>query len=343
MKGRFRGVSGLGLAALLLGAGHWLVAAKGSRVKAGPLIEWLPSETAPSGHPSWLIEGDFILADGTRIYIPSQRTAHAGWGRIGSTHLVSPEKKSVPVALELKWFSPTERQSWAAQIDLPVERIRDLLTTPLINPLDGRGDIPDRLIVGLAPGGDVALWAAGINGTVEVGMWQAQPTVLSMPEVIGEGDLSVEGLAELLLSENLSDEARAQLIADGPQPGLWRARAQRFVWSPELAGAPGRGFDLQALNGERLWLSATPASAPLAAPERMDVYWTSPQGERLFELQFDPTESLAAFQRLSEGLSDRPLRLTLALTAAGDGLVATLTDGHRHHRFQHLRVTLYSV
>lgn len=343
MKSALRGVSGLGLAALLLGAGHFLAAAKGPRVKGGPLIEWLPSETAPSSHPSWLIEGDFILAEGTRIYIPSQRTAHAGWGRIGSTHLVSPEKKSVPVALELKWFSPTERQSWAARIDLPAERIHALLTTPLIHPLDGSRDTPDRLIVGLAPGGDVALWAAGINGTVEVGMWQAQPTVLSMPEVIGEGDLSVEGLAELLLSENLSDEARAQLIADGPQPGLWRARAQRFVWSPELAGGHGRGFRLQALNGETLWLPSALEDRPRAAPERLEVYWTSPHGERLLELRFDPAESLAAFQRLTEDMADRPLRLLLEITASGDGIVATLTDGHRQHRFQHLTIALYSV
>jgi hypothetical protein len=299
----------LDLAALALGASPLATAFGVFHKMRGPVLEWLPSETAPSTHPAWMVEGDFILPDGQRVYIPDQRSARAGWGRIGSTHLVEPAKKPLPVALELKWFSATERQSWAARIELPRERLAALFTTPLINTLDGTRDRPDRLIVGLAPGGDVAVWAAGMAGTVEVGLWQAQPVVLSMPEIIGEGDISADGLAELLLAENLGDAARAQLAHSGPQPGLWRARAQRFVWSHEIVAAGGRALRLEALNGEILWLSAAPGAAPRAAPQRIDLYWQSRAGARVAELVFDPAESLAAFQNFRADGADRPLRL----------------------------------
>lgn len=171
---------------------------------------------------------------------------------------------------------------------------------------DGRRSyIPDRLIVGVAPGGDVAVWVAGPGGTVEVGLWQGQPIELSMVEMIGEADLTHEAFVEMLLSENLSDEARDTLATVGAQPGLRRARAQRFFWSPEVAEGSGQAFYLASLNGEILWLPANPVAALRAALERLHFYWQRPAGARVAVMVFDPVESLAAFQRLSPERPDQ--------------------------------------
>ena len=198
----------------------------------GPILEWLPSETAPSTRPAWVVRGDFILPDDNRIYIPDRRTARAGWGRIGSTHIVDPVERPLPVAMAVTWFSLTEARSYSAQVKLPFDRLVALFTTTLNNTLDDTNAAPDRLIVGLAPGGDVMVWAAGITGTVEVGLWQAAPTELAMHEIIGEGDLDTEAMAGRLLRDNLTKEARAALAKTGPQPGLWRAPAPRVMGSP---------------------------------------------------------------------------------------------------------------
>ncbi|MBA3548558.1 MAG: DUF2931 family protein [Nannocystis sp.] len=307
----------------------------------GPILEWLPSETAPSTRPAWVVSGDFILPDGNRIYIPDQRTARAGWGRIGSTHIVDPVARPLPAAMAVTWFSLSEQQSYSAQVELPFDRLVAMFTTPLNNPLDDTDAAPDRLIVGFAPGGDVMVWAAGITGTVEVGLWQAEPTRLSMDEIIGEGDITPEALAEMLLKESLTDDEREALARAGPQPGLWRARAQRFIWAPEIVAATGRAFRLEALNGEIEWLPAAPAPAPRAAPERMRLYWHSTIGALVAELVFDPTESLTAFQKFTQDLPDRPLRLLLEPADADGGVEAVLTDGTLAYRFEGLSVAVY--
>lgn len=307
----------------------------------GPILEWLPSETAPSTRPAWVVRGDFILPDGNRIYIPDRRTARAGWGRIGSTHIVDPQLRPLPVALDITWFSLTEDRSYSAQVKLPFDRVVALCTTPLRNTLDDRKATPDRLIVGLAPGGDVMVWAAGVTGTVEVGLWQAAPAQLAMYEIIGESDVDTAAMAERLLKENLDDDARAALAKTGPLPGLWRARARRFMWAPELVEATGRAARLEALNGEIEWLPAAPTLAPRAAPERMRLYWHSSIGALVADLVFDPTESLTVFQKFTADLPDRPLRLLLEPAAANGGVEVSLTDGTLVYRFVGVSVAVY--
>jgi len=307
----------------------------------GPILKWLPSETAPSARPAWVVRGDFILPDGNRIYIPDRRAARAGWGRIGSTHLVDPVLRPLPVALDVTWFSLTEEQSYTAQVKLPVDRLVALCTTPLRNTLDDKKAAPDRLIVGFAPGGDVMVWAAGIAGTVEVGLWQAAPVQLGIYEILGESDVDMAAMAGRLLKENLTDEARAALVKTGPQPGLWRARARRFMWSPELVEATGRAFRLEALNGEIEWLTAAPSPALRAAPERMRLYWHSSIGALVAELVFDPNESLTVFQKFTADLPGRVLRLLLEPADAARGVEVALTDGTLVYRFVGMSVTVY--
>lgn len=307
----------------------------------GPILEWLPSETAPSTRPAWMVRGDFILPDGNRIYIPDRRTAGAGWGRIGSTHIVDPVERPLPVAMEVTWFGLTEQQSYAARVELPFDRLVAQFTTPLHNTLDDTRAAPDRLIIGLAPGGDVMVWAAGIAGTVEVGLWQAKPTPLAMYEILGECDVDGGAMAERLLNENLTKEARAALAKTGPQPGLWRARARRFMWAPEIVEALGRAFQLEALNGEIEWLPAAPTPAPRAAPERMRMYWHSSIGALVAELVFDPGEALAAFQKFTADLPDRMLRLLLEPAAGAGGVEVSLTDGTLVYRFVGVAVAIY--
>lgn len=226
---------------------------------------------------------------------------------------------------------------------MPREHLAALFTTPHIHPLDGTADLPDRLIVGVAPGGDVAIWAAGPGGTMNIGLWQAQTIELSMAEMVGETEMTHDEFAEMLLEENLSEEARKTLATVGPKPGLWRARAQRFNWVPEVVEATGRAFRLASLNGEILWLPANPVATLRAAPERLDVHWHSAVGARVAELVFDPAESLAAFQSLTPGQPDQALRLQLEIDPAQSNVTATLTDGQRRHRFQRLSVAIYSA
>ena len=76
----------------------------------GPILEWLPSETAPSTRPAWVVRGDFILPDGNRIYIPDRRTARAGWGRIGcSISTTCPMSRQLPCGRRWSLCSPARR------------------------------------------------------------------------------------------------------------------------------------------------------------------------------------------------------------------------------------------
>lgn len=304
-------------------------------------LEWLPSETAPLNRPVYLLHGDFILPDGTRIPIPGDRIAGAGagWGGLGSTHIVEPLVKPLPVAVEATWYALTEGTGYQGRADLPVEDMATLFATPVPHPLDGSPEAPDRLLLGMAPGGDMAVWAAGVNATVALGIYPAEPVALGARELFGTDDTPLEEVVQILLEEQLAPPDRAALAETGPQPGLWREMDRRFPWAPSMADAQAIAFQLNALNGEVEWMDAAPSNAARAAPRVMNVYWQAAEGGRVAEVSFDPEETRAAFAGFGEG---RALQLVFEPAPAGTSVDVVLTDGTLSRRFESSRVEIYA-
>ena len=303
-------------------------------------LDWLPSETAPVDRPVYVVTGDFILPDGSRIYIPDQRVARTGWGRTGSIHIVEPALKPLPVAVEATWYGLSERQAYRGRADLPVDLMAELFGTAVPDPRGGSAEKPDRLVLGMAPGGDMAVWAVGINATVLLGMYAAQPVELSNAEVFQTDEPISDDLYATLLEESLPKADLDRLALTGPLPGLWREFDTRYGWMPRVETGPAVAFQLRALNGEVEWMAAEPSAKDRAAPERMDVYWRQGPHELVAEVKFDIAETRALFASFAP---DAPLEVVFAPDAAGRAIEIALTDGSRQARFEKATAAIYTA
>ncbi|MDP2122537.1 MAG: DUF2931 family protein [Hoeflea sp.] len=329
-------VAGLGLA--------WFgfnLKAGGSFAMTGGSIEWWPSETAPVDRPVYLVAGNFILPDGSAIPIPGQRVARAGWGKLGSTHIIDPERKPLPVAVEATWYALAEGTAYKGRADLPVETIATLFATDVPNPLGGSSEKPDRLVLGMGPGGDMAVWVVGVNGSVLIGMYPAERIDLDVKqafELMEEAE--PEAVLEMLLEESLSPEARAGLQRTGPLPGFWRELDRRFSWTPSIANKQASAYQLKALNGEVEWMGAAPSDAARAAPDAMDVYWRDGDRDLVTEIVFDRQETRDLFAAFPKGSS---LQMIFELAQSPPSARIVLTDGIDRRPFTQTTASLYSA
>jgi len=302
-----------------------------SRPSAGPRMEWYASETAPVDRPVFLVWGNFILPDGRTRYIPDRRIANRGWGNPGSTHILNDQFAPLPVAVEAVWYAYTEGIAYHGRAELPVARMQELLRQGVRDPVTRSVERPDTLVLGMAPGGDMAVWAIGINARVLVGMYRAEPIPPDAPELDDELTRpDAEDLHRAEMTGAMTPQALEALARTGPQPGLWRALDTRYRWTTVIEGGQVLSNRLRMLNGELELIGAEMPDLARAAPAEMLIQWQADGQRRWAEIRFDRDETHAIFSGFA---TDSPLTLTLVPGAAAAGPAIVLTDGIRRVTF----------
>ena len=130
-------------------------------------FEWDATESAPLYYPMEIIQGTFIYQGEAErgLYIPSGGTLSSGWGHPISSHVVGEKSKPLPDRLHIVFFSYAEKQFYKGAFELPYEKILALFREGIANPVvyPGGHEIPlySRIMVGIAPGGAVAVWVIG--------------------------------------------------------------------------------------------------------------------------------------------------------------------------------------
>src|SRR5690625_5873636 len=81
-----------------------------------------------------------------------------GLGVMFSSHIVGPDLKPLPDKLHIKYFSYLEDQFYEGNFDLPYEKILFLFRE---GSKDKDNTEYNRIMVGVAPGGSVAVWLQG--------------------------------------------------------------------------------------------------------------------------------------------------------------------------------------
>lgn len=312
--------------------------------------EWLPSESAPGLTPMHLVSGDLELADDSTTYIPDKRLVSNGWGEIGSTHLVGPERKALPRSVALTWFSLLENRFYAGRFALPVERIATLMDKGAALP-PPRGPQPyDRVVFGVAPGGHVSVWVSTGEVVTEVARFVAAPAELPWSGFLDNPDVTREqyvreNLEAVLKPEGLKDvSARPDLLT------MWGDAGRRLAWRAEVKGVGAQGAIVwvKGLNGERNWIdlagTTTGGAWPdgmLPMPEKLKLNWRAADGGRSADIVMDPTEVMAAFKKLSA--ADRPGPMTLVLEPSGSGATVDvfLRRGELGYRFARNKVEVF--
>src|SRR5690625_3640948 len=146
-----------------------LVTAGCSGVNSSDRFDWKATESAPKNFPIEIISGTFFYhgqSGGSGLYIPSGGIIHKkGWGEMVSSHIVGPDLKPLPDKLHIKYFSYLEDQFYEGNFDLPYEKIVFLFRE---GSKDKDNPEYNRIMVGVAPGGSVAVWLTGRVKTTEV-------------------------------------------------------------------------------------------------------------------------------------------------------------------------------
>lgn len=294
------------------------------------MYEWLPTESAPERYPVRLIQGAFLLPDGRRVALPARRDVANGWGKRGSTHIVGDEAKPLPRRLALEWFSYTENRFYKGDFALPESAIAALFAKGVgtDRPAGGRTSF-ERIIVGMAPGGLVAVWLAAGSEVVEVGGWRADVADLPWTRVLDNPDVTRDAFIAKVLEARLGAEGRARLAREGVPTHLYAHYRTQYRWRPWVTGA-GQALQtrIHFLNGEYSYIGATGPALPReqrAVPAELELQWVVPGGQpRWARIRFDEQETSAAFVKLGRGEASRQLALQLDTTA--DAVSVTLRD-----------------
>jgi Protein of unknown function (DUF2931) len=293
---------------------------------------WLPTECAPRRFPVRLIKGTLQLLDGSTAAIPDRRDVFNGWGRTGSTHVVGPARKPIPVRLDLRWFSYTEDCFFEGSIELPQALLARLFASGIAEGRHlARPEEFNRVIVGMAPHGQMAVWLAAAGGeVVEVAAGRAQPLDLPWSAVTPNATLGRAAYIERILREFLTPEQIDALRRDGAPRELFPSYHARYRWVPRVKGTGSPQYlDIVSLNGENARIGPKGAAVPCdnrPVPSVIEVAWKTPAGEGLRAvITLDEAESLAAFSKLAQG--DRNKNLTLTIETQRSGAAITLQDG----------------
>lgn len=276
-------------------------------------FEWYARDSAPKHYPMIIVKGTFIYRGEAEkgLYVPSGGSIMQGWGVPGTTHAVGEDYKPLPDRLKIVFFSEAERQSYQGEFKLPYDRILDLFRQGVA--ADKENPLYSDIMVGVAPGGAVAVWVTGRGDTKEVFFGQAEKIDLSLSAVFMapfDSKEQGEAFAKESLAEFLTPEQLNAIKKNGVPVGLWARYRTKYDWRPLLAsGHTAEEISVIFLNGENigeewgglLWASNdnSKGGSPMPAPESLSFFSTLQGRKTLFEVELNDLEILSAFDKLS--------------------------------------------
>jgi len=272
-------------------------------------FEWLATESAPKHYPMKIIQGTFIYHGEVEqgLYVPSGGTLKAGWGKPISAHVVGDKLKPLPDRLKIIFFSNAENLFYKGEFDLPYEKILTLFREAFASEEDKH--ILKRIMVGVAPGGAVAVWLTGLKGvtTKEVFFGQAEKIELDHSSAFGlpfDNQQESEAYIAKQLVNALTPEELESLKKNGIPLGLWARYRNRYDWRLTLnVGHKPDTADVIFLNGESIrdWIpiDKKEPDIPRAIPKRLVFYADANGEEELYTIDFDEFEIMEAFEKLA--------------------------------------------
>lgn len=270
-------------------------------------FEWLASESAPKNVPMQVVSGRLLFPDGGSLYIPPNKLIYQGWGKPVSTHIVGEDRKPIPEKLEIAFFSYVEDQFYAGSFPLEADLIQGLFAEGYLSHRLSEEVTYQRITVGVAPGGAVAVWLVGNEKVTEVFFGHAEPADLDFELVAGRTDLSRESFVEeTLLSVMEKEELVSLRQAQRSFTGQWSTfHRKRYGWSLLVEDLVLSSVGpLRYFNGEIEFLKP-PIEAtkqPRAVPEFLE-FNVLRSGERSLRylLTFDQQEIFSAMAQLAAG------------------------------------------
>lgn len=333
--------------------GPGLLAAATRSANPMETFEWLATECAPEDYPARIVRGHLRFADGRTLYIPDDQLVRNGWGERGSIHIVGDKLKPVPTHLELRWFSYLEDRFYGGRFELPTARMLAMFRARATSPEPGPRLPFNRIVVGVAPGGDIAVWMGAGRLVTEVAIFRAPVIDLPWTTVLDNPDIARARYIADALKEALPADVLQRVTTTPVPAGRWSTvYARRLPWAPRLRGAqPATDLWLRGYNGEHEWidLSGTrtdtdPPPATRGVPRELTLFWRHSSGTSMRSVvTMDEREAFAAFAKLTAADPAAPLMLLLEPSSDASRVEILLQQRELAYRFERAVTKSYRV
>lgn len=243
--------------------------------------EWTEGTSAPLGYPMEVYKGGMECEGGEWVglsfgIIPGSHS----WGSLN--HGMGNGFKSLPSRLDFIWMSYLENQFYMIDTAIDTDKIKDYFSKGYqVKVTNGSGEIEhlnyNSIGVGMAPGGVVVVWVAGVGVQKEVGRYQGKKVTIPESEVARLDSHENRFWRKDYLNEVFNNgkvipaEVREKNKGKAIPFGLWDTYRIRYSWKPVFELPKNAKLNsltdigLTAINGE--WEQLDAAKIPLAEHE----------------------------------------------------------------------------
>lgn len=289
-------------------------------------FNWLASESAPKGYPMQIISGSFYDKHGEAYIIPARKKINDGWGTEVSIHVVGEEEKSLPIRLDILYFSYAENSFFEESFELPESKIHSMFKDGYYSPKSDDQITYRMIVVGVAPGGRVSVWLKGIDKTTEVFSGVAEKTEIPWENVVKTKQFTREGYISLILEEAIGQEGMIKIKQEGISLGVWEKYRKLYDWKPNVTGVamPKVLNNFSFFNGEKDYFSNSHdndwRNELKAIPSSMQFTWKHEKGIAYsLEVKFDEDEIFKAFEAITIKSSE-PIEFNIDISQVKDVL-----------------------
>jgi len=296
-------------------------------------LDWIATECAPKNFPVKIVSGLLYFEDGSSTYVPPGKVIHNGWGEIGSIHLSEQIDLPFPVKIYILWFSYRENKFFECEADLPETEIKNIMETGFSEPLSVNKVKADKIIVGLAPGGDVILWAAAAGVVVEMVAFKALEVKYKWRQFLNNNSLSRNDYVEMILKEKLGEIEFKKSLQVAVPAGKWASFREKFCWTPRVVVLSDNiRLWVKKFNGERIYyntkdLSSLNEKEETALPEEINISYVNFEGKH-FELMLRFKEEIIfkAFKKMASISPKETLRIVIEINDAAHQVLVFLAN-----------------
>jgi hypothetical protein len=308
--------------------------------------EWLPTESSFENFPMRIVAGDFIFNDGTSIYIPSSKIIYNGWGVIGSTHIVGDKLKPLPAKIKISWFSFAEDKFYSGAFTLPYDKITILFKKGFQSPINKKWTTYERIIVGMAPAGEMSIWLMGDGEVLLVSSFKAQETIIDWKYVTENTEFTRKTYITRVLNSSLSKDQISELSSHGVPYELLDAYRKQYSWKPEVIGSKPTHLWLKTYNGECEFIDFVQSDVNhrtlRSVPKHIDIEWLDRFG-KIYRgnITFDEKEVLQAYKKISAKQEGHEMKLQIEINEKTSDINLSLKDSKYILRLSKSVVKMY--
>lgn len=320
-------------------------------------FEWEATWNAPKLYTMRLIDGSFYSED--RPSTIRHGYGDNGWGFPGSYSIGNTAPKHLPQKLKLHWYSFTEDKFYEGNFTLPYDRILELFNEGFNMRRAKVKCTYEDIVVGIAPGGRVAVWVKGDGKQTEVGIYQAEESeYLNVKYLTDWFYYTLKGeegmkIYRINILKNDGGEAWKNLEQNGIPFGIWDTYRERYRLRPVMVYEdPNCITDeiyMEFFNGEKKSLSLENLEKNefqnQARIKYIEAYWSFGQEIRKVKIKFDEKEIFKIYEEIYGENPDAPVEVQLCLNKDNNyfKVYFACTEGDNPRRIQvkHANINWY--